>query len=85
MLQAYNQEDLTLEVYICCCTYKYDIITCVCTISYLFPSPLVSCLNSIFILSYGLKWHFNPPLSPWWKGIFERMVRLVKDVLKRYY
>ena len=36
-----------------------------------------------FISSYGLKWHFNPPLSPWWGEIFERMVRSVKRCLKK--
>ena len=36
-----------------------------------------------FISSYGLKWHFNPPLSPWWGGIFERMVKSVKRCLKK--
>ena len=36
-----------------------------------------------FISSYGLKWHFNPPLSPWWGGIFERMVWSVKRCLKK--
>ena len=40
-----------------------------------FPALLCLVLNSSFILFYGLKWHFNPPLSPWWKGIFERMAR----------
>ena len=36
-----------------------------------------------FISSYGLKWHFNPPLSLWWGGIFERMVRSIKRCLKK--
>ena len=36
-----------------------------------------------FISSYGLKWYFNPPLSPWWGGIFERMIRSVKRCLKK--
>ena len=36
-----------------------------------------------FISSYGLKWRFNPPLSSWWGGIFERMVRSVKRCLKK--
>ena len=62
-----------------------DVITFVCTTSYLFPSPPVSCFKLNFHLILLFKWHFNPPLSPWWKGISERMVRLVKDVLKRYY
>ena len=35
------------------------------------------------ISSYGFKWHFNPPLSPWWGGIFERMVRSLKRCLKK--
>ena len=36
-----------------------------------------------FISSYGLKWHFSPPLSPWWGEIFERMFRSVKRCFKK--
>ena len=67
--RAHNQEDFTM------CTCKYNVITFVCTTSYLFPSPLVSCVKvQSFVSSYGLKLHFNPPFSPWWRGIFGRMV-----------
>ena len=44
ILQPCNQEDFTLEV-ICCCTYEYNVVTFVCTTSYLFPSSLVSYVN----------------------------------------
>ena len=44
-----------------------------------FPVLLCLVLNS----SYGLKWHFNPPLSPWWGGIFERMVGSVERCLEK--
>lgn len=31
----------------------------------------------------GMQWKFNPPSAPWWGGWWERMVRMVKDLLKR--
>ena len=46
-----------------------NVITFVCTTYYLFSSPLVFCVK------------LN--LSPWWGGIFERMVRSVKSCLKK--
>lgn len=30
-----------------------------------------------------LKWKFNPPAAPWWGGFFERLVGLVKRVLRK--
>ena len=36
-----------------------------------------------FAISKGIKWKFNPPASPWWGGIFERLVRCVKRCLKK--
>ena len=44
-----------------------------------FPVLLCLMLNSIFHLIL----RFNPSLSAWWGGIFERMVRSVKRCLKK--
>jgi len=30
-----------------------------------------------------IKWKFNPPATPWWGGWWERMVRMVKELLRR--
>lgn len=30
-----------------------------------------------------MKWKFNPPAAPWWGGFFERLVGLVKRVLRK--
>lgn len=30
-----------------------------------------------------IDWRFNPPSAPWWGGWWERMVRMVKDLLRR--
>ena len=44
----------------------------------LFQSSCVLHSTQSFISSYGLKWHFDPLLSPWWRGIFERMAKSSK-------
>ena len=36
-----------------------------------------------FATNHGVNWEFNPPASPWWGGIFERMVRSTKRCLKK--
>ncbi|XP_071037855.1 uncharacterized protein [Parasteatoda tepidariorum] len=30
-----------------------------------------------------IQWNFNPPASPWWGGFWERMVQMVKKLLRR--
>lgn len=30
-----------------------------------------------------LKWNFSPPRAPWWGGFWERLIRVVKDMLRR--
>ena len=36
-----------------------------------------------FNAKHGIKWRFNLPKSPWWGGMFERLVRSVKRCLKK--
>ena len=34
-------------------------------------------------LTEPIKWKFNRPSAPWWGGFWERLVRVLKDLLKR--
>ena len=35
------------------------------------------------IANSGIEWHFNLPLAPWHGGFFERLVRSVKELLRK--
>ena len=74
MLQACNQEDFNVVVYV-------NIMLLRLTVQLPISFPVLLCL--VLDSSYGLKWHFNPPLSPWWGGIFERMVGSVERCLEK--
>ena len=32
-----------------------------------------------------MRWHFNPPAAPWWGGFFERMLRSIKEPLRKVF
>ena len=36
-----------------------------------------------FISNLNVRWHFNLPLAPWHGGFFERLIRNVKNLLKK--
>ncbi|XP_017461143.1 PREDICTED: uncharacterized protein LOC108354472, partial [Rhagoletis zephyria] len=35
------------------------------------------------IYEFGITWYFNPPRASWWGGLFERMVGVVKNGLRK--
>ena len=35
------------------------------------------------LCKHEIQWKFNIPLSPWWRGFYERMVAIVKSALKK--
>ena len=38
---------------------------------------------SKFLLLHNIDWKFILPLSPWWGGFYERLVRTVKNALRK--
>ena len=44
-------------------------------------SNFVSDDSRNFVASRFLEWHLNLPLTPWYGGFFERVVKSVKDLL----
>jgi hypothetical protein len=34
---------------------------------------------------FNIEWHFNPPQTSWWGGIYERLIRMMKEKLARCY
>ncbi|XP_047138350.1 uncharacterized protein LOC124814581 [Hydra vulgaris] len=39
--------------------------------------------NRILINSRRIRWCFNVPAAPWWRGIFKTMIRNTKRILKK--
>ena len=39
--------------------------------------------TQLFSAGRNIKWHFNVPLAPWHGGFFERLVGVVKGILKK--
>lgn len=36
-----------------------------------------------FAVERKIQWKFNPPSAPWWGGFFERMIGMLKNILRR--
>ncbi|GFT70381.1 bel12-ag transposon polyprotein [Trichonephila clavipes] len=32
---------------------------------------------------HEIRWKFNPPSSPWWGGFWERLIGILKDLLRK--
>ena len=37
----------------------------------------------IYLSKEGIKWHFILPKAPWWGGFYERLIRVVKECLRK--
>ena len=75
---------------------SYDADSCIRTLRRFFsrrgvPTSILSDNGSnftadetqAFASDHGVHWTFNPPASPWWGGVFERLVRSTKRCIKK--
>ena len=75
---------------------SYDADSCIHSLRRFFsrrgvPSSMLSDNGTSFIASetqqftanLGIRWNFNPPASPWWGGMFERLIRSSKRCLRK--
>ncbi|GBM35225.1 hypothetical protein AVEN_175828-1 [Araneus ventricosus] len=50
-------------------------------------ADLLHCLDWNKIIRHGainaIDWKFNPPTAAWWRGWWERLLRIMKDLSKR--
>ena len=46
-------------------------------------TQFVAELTQLFASNKSIDWQFNVPAAPWWGGLFERMIRMVKRCLKK--
>ncbi|GFV92471.1 integrase catalytic domain-containing protein [Trichonephila clavipes] len=39
--------------------------------------------QKVRVLVHEIRWKFNPPSSPWWGGFWERLIGILKDLLRK--
>ncbi|GIY57609.1 reverse transcriptase [Caerostris extrusa] len=57
---------------------------CTCEIIKGFKKIIVDLSVQEFISSKGVTWKFIPERSPWWGGFWERLMKSIKDPLRKY-